>query len=138
MQRLIWHRKSCQSEVGFDVRLCLPFAVLALALWSQPIAAACPTESLPYLQSSWYIKPGTDWNLGYVCTHSPDYCKPLNTDERLGRRICGNNASFRLMPTVRKVHATVVQGRVQRIHAESMRPPMSAATAKLKGTARPT
>ena len=42
------------------------------------------------------------------------------------------------MPIVRKIHAAVVQGRVQRAHAASMRPEISAAMAKLKQTEKPT
>ncbi len=42
------------------------------------------------------------------------------------------------MPIVRKHQATVVHGRDQRDQAASMRPPISAATAKAKATEKPT
>ena len=42
------------------------------------------------------------------------------------------------MPSVRRIQAAVVQGRIQRAQAASRRPEMSAAIAKAKGTAKPT
>ena len=42
------------------------------------------------------------------------------------------------MPMVKKAQATVVQGRDQRAHAASSRPPISAAMAKAKATEKPT
>ena len=43
-----------------------------------------------------------------------------------------------MIPHVRNAQATVVHGRVQRVHARSSRPSRRAATPKLNGTARPT
>jgi hypothetical protein len=42
------------------------------------------------------------------------------------------------MPTVRKLHATVVHGRDQRAQVASSRPESSAATAKANATEKPT
>ena len=42
------------------------------------------------------------------------------------------------MPSVRSTQEAVVQGRIHRAQAMSRRPPKSAATAKAKGTAKPT
>ena len=43
-----------------------------------------------------------------------------------------------MMPQVRKLHASVVQGRDQRAQVASSRPPISAAIAKAKATEKPT
>ena len=43
-----------------------------------------------------------------------------------------------MMPTVRKIHAAIVHGRVQRAHVASRLPPISAATAKANATEKPT
>ena len=43
-----------------------------------------------------------------------------------------------MMPPVRNAQATVVHGRVQRVHARSIRPSIRAATAKANGTTSPT
>jgi hypothetical protein len=42
------------------------------------------------------------------------------------------------MPSVRKIHAVVVQGRDQRAHAASSRPESSAAIANANATEKPT
>ena len=42
------------------------------------------------------------------------------------------------MPRVRKIQAIRVQGRIQRAHAASIRPLMSAAAAKAKAIEKPT
>ena len=42
------------------------------------------------------------------------------------------------MPIVRKIHAAVVHGRVQRAHAASRLPPINAATANENATDSPT
>jgi hypothetical protein len=42
------------------------------------------------------------------------------------------------MPSVRNIHAASVQGRTQRAQAASMRPSISAATAKAKVIEKPT
>jgi hypothetical protein len=43
-----------------------------------------------------------------------------------------------MMPLVRKLHASVVQGRDQRAHVASSRPPSSAASANANATEKPT
>ena len=42
------------------------------------------------------------------------------------------------MPSVKSTHEAAVHGRIQRAQAASSLPPMSAATANAKGTAKPT